>query len=343
MPASSWTTSTVVGRGDLLQPHRQGGQRRPQLVRGVRGEVALGGQRRGQPLRRCASSTSDDLVDLGDAAADRRLSRDSPGPSRSALPASRGHRPAADGPAAPAARRDTEPARPTGAAASIDRRPARPSRRAERRIIEERADPAVPPRSSRQRAAQRPASASIGRSTPYQRRGDAEPAGTAHDESAGRPGAGTGEQRCRAGRRRSSVSVTDQPACTVGSVAALEPEPDAAHRGDVARLGGVVAELPAQPGDVHVEGLGRPEPARCPRPRACSCSRETTLPASRTSTRSRSNSLAVSCSSSLVEEGPSAPRGSIRTTALVGAASLARRAAAGPAPGPAARPAGTAW
>src|SRR4051794_22858454 len=37
----------------------------------------------------------------------------------------------------------------------------------------------------------------------------------------------------------------------------LEPEPVAAHRGDQAGLAGVVAELAADPAEVHVDGLGR--------------------------------------------------------------------------------------
>ena len=36
---------------DLLKPHRQGGQRRAQLVRGVRGELPLGGDAPGHAVR----------------------------------------------------------------------------------------------------------------------------------------------------------------------------------------------------------------------------------------------------------------------------------------------------
>ncbi len=59
-----------VGGGDLLQPHRQRGQRRPQLVRGVGGEVPLGRQRRGHPAGAALEHLLD-LVDLGDPAVDR--------------------------------------------------------------------------------------------------------------------------------------------------------------------------------------------------------------------------------------------------------------------------------
>src|SRR6201995_5736452 len=48
------------------------------------------------------------------------------------------------------------------------------------------------------------------------------------------------------------------------SVAALEPEADPAHGGDVAGAVGVVAELAAEPGDVHVQGLGRRPPLGVP-------------------------------------------------------------------------------
>src|SRR2546426_257499 len=44
----------------------------------------------------------------------------------------------------------------------------------------------------------------------------------------------------------------------------LEPEADAAHGGDVARGGGIVAELLTQPGDVHVQGLGGRPPGGVP-------------------------------------------------------------------------------
>src|SRR5215470_2531139 len=44
----------------------------------------------------------------------------------------------------------------------------------------------------------------------------------------------------------------------------LEAEPDAAHGGDVARAVRVVAQLAAEPGDVHVERLGRAPPLAVP-------------------------------------------------------------------------------
>src|SRR5215467_6925123 len=49
-----------------------------------------------------------------------------------------------------------------------------------------------------------------------------------------------------------------------GLITPLEPEPDPAHGGDVARAVRVVAELAAEPGDVHVEGLGRAPPLAVP-------------------------------------------------------------------------------
>src|SRR5579859_221705 len=48
------------------------------------------------------------------------------------------------------------------------------------------------------------------------------------------------------------------------SVAALEPESDASHRGDEVRSVRVVAELAPQPGHVHVERLGRSPPLAVP-------------------------------------------------------------------------------
>src|SRR6266487_5196355 len=48
------------------------------------------------------------------------------------------------------------------------------------------------------------------------------------------------------------------------SVAALKAEPDAPDRGDVPGAVRVVAELAAQPGNVHVERLGRGPPLRVP-------------------------------------------------------------------------------
>src|SRR5271170_5407390 len=49
-----------------------------------------------------------------------------------------------------------------------------------------------------------------------------------------------------------------------GLVAAFKAEPDAADRGDVAGRVRVVAQLAAQPGDVHVERLGGGPPLRVP-------------------------------------------------------------------------------
>src|SRR5271170_4325539 len=49
-----------------------------------------------------------------------------------------------------------------------------------------------------------------------------------------------------------------------GLVAAFKAEPDAANRGDVPGAVRVVAELAAQPGNVHVERLGRSPPLRVP-------------------------------------------------------------------------------
>src|SRR5215831_15598326 len=49
-----------------------------------------------------------------------------------------------------------------------------------------------------------------------------------------------------------------------GLITPLEPEPDAAHGGDVARAVRVVAQLPAEPRDVHVERLGRAPPLAVP-------------------------------------------------------------------------------
>src|SRR5579883_1407640 len=46
--------------------------------------------------------------------------------------------------------------------------------------------------------------------------------------------------------------------------AALEPEADPPHGGDEPGFGGVVAELLTQPGDVHVERLGRGPPGSVP-------------------------------------------------------------------------------
>src|SRR5262249_33900966 len=48
------------------------------------------------------------------------------------------------------------------------------------------------------------------------------------------------------------------------SVAALEPEPDAADRGDVPRVMRVVTEFAAQPGNVHIEGFGGTPPFAVP-------------------------------------------------------------------------------
>src|ERR1700744_40338 len=48
------------------------------------------------------------------------------------------------------------------------------------------------------------------------------------------------------------------------SVTALEPEPDPAHGRDEAGAVRVVAELAAEPGDVHVQGLGRGPPLGVP-------------------------------------------------------------------------------
>src|SRR5215469_13670151 len=59
-------------------------------------------------------------------------------------------------------------------------------------------------------------------------------------------------------RRRMSVC----PAHAL--VAPFEAEPHPAHRGDVARVLGVVAQLAAEPGDVHVEGLGGSPPLAVP-------------------------------------------------------------------------------
>src|ERR1700721_4337083 len=47
---------------------------------------------------------------------------------------------------------------------------------------------------------------------------------------------------------------------TAQLASALEPEPDATHGGDVAGTVRVIAELAAQPGNVHVERLGRGPP-----------------------------------------------------------------------------------
>src|SRR5262249_43239728 len=61
-------------------------------------------------------------------------------------------------------------------------------------------------------------------------------------------------------RRRTAAS----PLPAHGLLTQLEPEPDPAHGGDVARAVRVVAELAAEPGDVHVEGLGRAPPLAVP-------------------------------------------------------------------------------
>src|ERR1700759_3517698 len=60
-----------------------------------------------------------------------------------------------------------------------------------------------------------------------------------------------------------AVSVT-APSLTGPSVAALEPEADPAHGGDVPGTVRVVAELAAKPGDVHVQRLGRRPPLGVP-------------------------------------------------------------------------------
>src|SRR6266487_1615008 len=49
-----------------------------------------------------------------------------------------------------------------------------------------------------------------------------------------------------------------------GLITPLEPEPNAAHGGDVAGAVRVVAQLAAEPGDVHVERLGRAPPLAVP-------------------------------------------------------------------------------
>src|SRR5215468_8003086 len=74
------------------------------------------------------------------------------------------------------------------------------------------------------------------------------------------------------GRPNSTTAVTatasvENSSCrrpAHGLITPLEPEPDPAHGGDVARAVRVVAELAAEPGDVHVEGLGRAPPFAVP-------------------------------------------------------------------------------
>src|SRR5262245_9518698 len=46
-----------------------------------------------------------------------------------------------------------------------------------------------------------------------------------------------------------------------------EPEADAANRVQETRRGGVIPQLPSQPADVHVQGLGRAEPVLVPHAR----------------------------------------------------------------------------
>ena len=66
--ASSLTVSMSSVGDDLLQPHRERGQRRAQLVRGVGGEPALGREHPGDPLGAGVDHLGDP-VQLGDAVA----------------------------------------------------------------------------------------------------------------------------------------------------------------------------------------------------------------------------------------------------------------------------------
>ena len=108
-----------------------------------------------------------------------------------------------------------------------------------------------------------------------------------------------------------------------------------------ARVGGVVAELLAQPGDVHVQRLGRAPPGGVP-DLAHQLLAGDDLAVSRSSTRSRSNSLAVS-ESSCSSIQARCESTSIRTPVHALGDLDRRRGAAGRGPGRAARPAGTAW
>src|SRR5262245_58284270 len=63
-------------------------------------------------------------------------------------------------------------------------------------------------------------------------------------------------------KAQSPVSLRSDP--SPRSLSALEPESDAADSGDEMRVVGVVTELAAEPGHVHVQRLGRPPPLAVP-------------------------------------------------------------------------------
>src|SRR4051794_4161264 len=62
----------------------------------------------------------------------------------------------------------------------------------------------------------------------------------------------------------STRALIGRPPCGAASSFALEAEPDASHRSDEPRVGGIVAQLLAQPRDMHVQCLGRAPPGGVP-------------------------------------------------------------------------------
>ena len=114
----------------------------------------------------------------------------------------------------------------------------------------------------------------------------------------------------------SSEHVGDAPAAAVRRLTSPGYSSAAANRKPTPRTvwmkrgaAGVVAELAPQPGDVHVERLGRAEPVLVPH-LAISFSRVTTLPGAGTARASRSNSLRVSVELARRERDARASRGS---------------------------------
>ena len=60
-------------------------------------------------------------------------------------------------------------------------------------------------------------------------------------------------------REREDESCADLRGGLLCLIGRQEPEPDAPDRRDVCGMRGVILDLLAEPGDVHVERLGRPE------------------------------------------------------------------------------------
>ena len=317
------------GRLQLLQAHAQAGQRRAQLVRRVGGELALAPQQRGDPLVGRDQRVLDrvELLDAGGRRApveagvpDRRGPRGEPLERAGEAPRLDDREPAA---AAIATSDSTITAsqtppmcsvRSSRAATTVTRTPAVTSPARTRTRGPDSASPPVTIRPSGSRtsswwpgAATEASSARSIALAAAARLGD--PRGGAVGLALEPPGGRLDEQPAADDAERDAEQEDrgerDQPG---------GDEQPAAHQGSKRKptprtvvISGGVAELAAQPADVHVERLGRAPPVLVPHARISS-SRRTTLPACSTSSASRSNSFGESSSSLVVAPRPARAR-----------------------------------